>query len=74
MATLSQAPMALAAATPRGSVRCAFWGGNESDRGRFLEAAQAGACHYFGTTLGPNYNAAHANHFHFGLRGFGICR
>ncbi|MBA0900712.1 extensin family protein, partial [Escherichia coli] len=23
--------------------------------------------------LGPEYNAAHANHFHFGMRGQGFC-
>ncbi|PLO81135.1 extensin, partial [Klebsiella quasipneumoniae] len=22
---------------------------------------------------GPEYNAAHANHFHFGMRGQGFC-
>nr|WP_223881569.1 extensin family protein [Affinibrenneria salicis] len=31
-------------------------------------------CGYFGNALGPDYNAAHANHFHFGMRGFGLCR
>ncbi|WP_110708266.1 extensin family protein [Salinicola sp. CR57] len=44
------------------------------ERGRFLEEAQKGACHYFGTTLGPDYNAAHANHFHLGMRGISFCR
>ncbi|MDH4573925.1 extensin family protein [Salinicola acroporae] len=44
------------------------------ERGRFLEEAQQGACHYFGTTLGPEYNAAHANHFHLGMRGISFCR
>ncbi|KAA0020441.1 extensin family protein [Salinicola corii] len=44
------------------------------ERGRFLEDAQEGACHYFGTTLGPDYNAAHANHFHLGMRGVSFCR
>ncbi|WP_188186207.1 extensin family protein, partial [Salmonella enterica] len=24
--------------------------------------------------LGPDYNAAHANHFHLGMRGYGVCR
>lgn len=36
---------------------------------RFLES-----CRYFGNSLGPDYNAAHASHFHFGMRGFGVCR
>lgn len=44
------------------------------EHGEFLRAAQRGACHYFGTTLGPDYNAAHANHFHFGMRGVSFCR
>ncbi|EED3228628.1 extensin family protein, partial [Campylobacter coli] len=22
----------------------------------------------------PDYNAAHANHFHLGMRGYGVCR
>ncbi|GHB21955.1 extensin-like domain-containing protein [Salinicola rhizosphaerae] len=43
-------------------------------KGQFLRDAEQGACRYFGTTLGPDYNAAHANHFHLGMRGFGICR
>jgi len=46
----------------------------ESARGRWLHAVFAGSCDLFGTALGPNYNAAHANHFHFGMRGFGLCR
>lgn len=28
----------------------------------------------FGNTLSPDYNAAHADHFHFGMRGFRLCR
>ncbi|MEZ3498159.1 extensin family protein [Pantoea sp. KPR_PJ] len=31
-------------------------------------------CNNFGNALGPNYNAAHASHFHFGMRGTGYCR
>lgn len=42
--------------------------------GEFLHDAEQGACQYFGTTLGPNYNAAHANHFHLGTRGVSFCR
>ncbi len=41
---------------------------------RFLLAARDAACKHFGNTLGPEYNAAHADHFHFGMRGFGLCR
>lgn len=42
--------------------------------GEFLHEAQQGACGLFGTVLGPDYNAAHANHFHFGMRGVSFCR
>lgn len=31
-------------------------------------------CNNFGNALGPDYNAAHASHFHFGMRGAGYCR
>ncbi|MEH2920345.1 extensin family protein [Samsonia erythrinae] len=44
------------------------------DRGRYLRATFQESCRFFGNALGPEYNAAHANHFHFGMRGFGVCR
>jgi hypothetical protein len=31
---------------------------------RFLREAHAAACRIFGTTLGPEANEAHRNHFH----------
>ncbi len=40
----------------------------------WLQALLAASCGYYGNGLGPNYNAAHANHFHLGMRGFGACR
>ncbi|AKM09746.1 extensin-like domain-containing protein [Croceicoccus naphthovorans] len=43
----------------------------------FLRAARDGACDVFGTTLSPDYNALHADHFHLdqAQRGFGgYCR
>ncbi|MHB0776181.1 extensin-like domain-containing protein [Halomonas sp. WWR20] len=46
----------------------------EGPAGDFLHQAHDGACEFFGTTLGPDYNAAHANHFHLGMRGFAVCR
>ncbi len=40
----------------------------------FLVALRDGACRYFDAVLGPDYNQAHADHFHFD-RGFArICR
>lgn len=49
------------------------WGA-DSAKGRFLAAAHTQACRYFNTVLGPNYNAAHHNHFHFDLGRARICR
>ena len=40
----------------------------------FLAAARDGACQWFATTLGPDYNALHADHFHLQSRGWGTCR
>ncbi|WP_318386508.1 extensin family protein [Enterobacter sp.] len=40
----------------------------------WLQAMLSASCNYYGNGLGPNYNAAHANHFHFGMRGYGLCR
>jgi hypothetical protein len=42
------------------------WEGAEG-RSRFLQDVHAGACHIFGTVLGPRANAAHRNHFHFDM-------
>ncbi|WP_311950751.1 extensin-like domain-containing protein [Halomonas piscis] len=47
---------------------------HEDERGRFLRALHRGACRHFATVLGPDYNAAHANHFHLAMGGFGACR
>ncbi|WP_380181551.1 extensin family protein [Kalamiella sp. sgz302252] len=32
------------------------------------------SCAWYGNSLGPDYNRAHATHFHLGMRGFGVCR
>ncbi|MDO8387141.1 MAG: extensin family protein [Polaromonas sp.] len=40
----------------------------------FLRAAHNGACRYFKGVLGPDYNAAHKDHFHLETGGYGICR
>lgn len=47
---------------------------DEGERGEFLRKAKDGACDLFGNVLGPDYNQAHADHFHFGMRGFRLCR
>lgn len=49
------------------------WGRDDA-RGEFMRAARDGGCDVFGNVLGPDYNAAHADHFHFGMRGFRLCR
>ncbi len=40
----------------------------------FLRAARDGACTWFATTLGPEFNALHADHFHLQSRGWGTCQ
>lgn len=51
---------------------------DEGVKGAFLRAVRDGGCDLFTTTLSPDYNAAHADHFHFDLaqrRGnWSICR
>ena len=49
------------------------WGAT-SPEGRFLRDAHAGACRLFDSVLGPDYNAAHGNHFHLDRGGFHVCR
>ncbi|QJQ94557.1 MULTISPECIES: extensin family protein [Halomonadaceae] len=46
----------------------------DGEAGEFLRLARDGACDIFGNVLGPDYNQAHADHFHFGMRGFRTCR
>ena len=42
--------------------------------GRFLRQIHESGCARFASAFGPDYNAAHANHFHFDMGGFGLCR
>lgn len=51
----------------------AHWSAIEK-RSRWLHLVFARSCDLYGSALGPEYNAAHASHFHFGTRGFGLCR
>lgn len=48
--------------------------GKDTPKGRFLTAARDAACDFFNAVLGPDYNEAHANHFHFDLGRARICR
>jgi len=54
------------------SVR-AHWRG-DSPEARFLKAAHGRACRYFRVALGPDYNAAHHDHFHFDRGPFWRCK
>lgn len=54
------------------------WDG-AATKAAFLREARDGACNLFSTTLSPDYNAAHADHFHLdmaarGMSGFNLCR
>lgn len=49
------------------------WRRQDADA-EYLHEIFGQSCRYFGNALGPDYNAAHANHFHFGMRGYGVCR
>jgi hypothetical protein len=41
---------------------------------KFLQEAHRGACRYFKGVLGPDYNAAHRDHFHLETGGYQMCR
>ncbi|KAB7648817.1 extensin family protein [Polymorphobacter fuscus] len=54
------------------------WNGTPEEQA-FLREIRDGACEVFATTLSPDYNAAHADHFHLdqaarGMRGGSFCR
>ncbi|WP_332819311.1 extensin family protein [Sphingopyxis sp.] len=49
------------------------WTGDQASQD-FLRALHKSGCRRFGTVLGPDYNAAHYNHFHFDMSGGGYCR
>ncbi len=41
---------------------------------QFLRDIHRGACRYFDTVLGPDYNTAHRDHLHFDRGSFRVCR
>lgn len=49
------------------------WNG-QGNFAQFLRATRDSACDWFVTTLSPDYNALHADHFHLQNRGWGTCR
>lgn len=46
----------------------------DNARGRFLRRVRDGACPLFGAVLGPDYNAAHHDHFHLDMGRWNACR
>jgi len=49
------------------------WAGDGAEA-RFLRAVHSGACRTFRAALGPDYNAAHRDHFHYDRGLFAGCR
>ncbi|UUL82162.1 extensin family protein [Sphingomonas qomolangmaensis] len=50
------------------------WEAGDDREQEFLRTIHQSACKRFTTVLGPDYNAAHANHFHFDMAGRSFCR
>ena len=46
----------------------------DTPEGKFLKKVHDGACRLFSVTLGPDYNADHADHFHFDMGKGDVCR
>ncbi|SDJ58843.1 Uncharacterized conserved protein [Pseudomonas indica] len=49
------------------------WKGSDRDA-RFLRLVRDAACRSFNTTLGPEYNRAHHDHFHLDMGLYRMCR
>lgn len=50
------------------------WDGGDGATREFLRVVHKSACKRFGTVLGPEYNAAHEDHFHLEGTGAKFCR
>ena len=48
--------------------------GQDTPAGRFLSEIHKGSCRYFRVAIGPAYNGAHKNHFHFDRGRWHACR
>jgi hypothetical protein len=46
----------------------------DTSAAQWLRTAHTGACRFFDGVLGPDYNAAHRDHFHLETGGYGMCR
>lgn len=51
----------------------ADWDGDSAES-KFLKDVRDAACTWFVTTLSPDYNRLHADHFHLQASGWGLCR
>lgn len=49
------------------------WQGN-GNKAVFLREVRQAACEHFSTVLGPEYNAAHRDHFHVDMGRWQVCR
>lgn len=49
-------------------------GATEDPAGLLLRDLHQGACRFFNGVLGPDYNAAHRDHFHLETGGYRMCR
>ena len=50
------------------------WNGDDGDKVAFLRDVRDSACRVFNVTLSPDYNAAHADHFHLDMGPYSSCR
>lgn len=50
------------------------WSNGTREEREFLRVIQRSACKRFGTVLGPDYNAAHRDHFHLEWGNSSFCR
>ena len=48
--------------------------GKDTPEGEYLEEVHSQACRLFSVTLGPDYNAAHRDHFHLDFGSGNVCR
>lgn len=50
------------------------WNSDDKKQRKFLRDVRQEACRVFNTTLSPDYNAAHRDHFHVDMGPYAICR
>lgn len=50
------------------------WDSDDKKERKFLRDARQQACRVFNTTLSPDYNAAHRDHFHVDMGPYATCR